>query len=413
MLGSGFIHRQHMVQDIDNDIATMRGVPTISSILEVVCRSTGMGFAAVARVTESRWVVCQVLDNINFGLEPGDELNVETTLCHEVRQLRDVIVIDNVAEDPVYCDHHTPQLYGLQSYISVPVILPDGRFFGTLCAIDSKPTNLSAPHNLAMFKLFAELIGFQFDAAEKLNSAHASLIDEKTASELREQFIAVLGHDLRNPIASIGGGINILSRELQSEKSKRVLNIMRGSVLRMSALIDNVMDFARGRLGGGIALTRDSDSPLTPTLEQVVSEIRSGHPERQIVAQYNLADSVPVDHQRIAQMLSNLLGNAVTHGSSTEPIRVDASVSDGELQLSVANSGAPIPQESLHKLFQPFKRGEGSSNLQGLGLGLYIASQIAEAHGGSLVVQSDEAETRFTFRMPVDTSARHSQPHTP
>ncbi|MCF6367507.1 GAF domain-containing protein [Rhizobium halophilum] len=166
-----------MAQNIDNDIAIMRSVPTVSSILEVVCRSTGMGFAAVARVTESHWVACQVLDNIGFGLEPGGELDVETTLCHEVRQVRDVIVIDNVAEDPIYCDHHTPQLYGLQSYISVPVILPDGRFFGTLCAIDSKPAQLSAPHNLAMFKLFAELIGFHFDAAEKLKSAHASLID--------------------------------------------------------------------------------------------------------------------------------------------------------------------------------------------------------------------------------------------
>ncbi len=390
-----------MAQDIDNDIAMMRDIPTVSSILEVVCRSTGMGFAAVARVTESRWVACQVLDNIAFGLEPGGELDVETTLCHEVRQFRDVIVIDNVAEDPVYCGHHTPKLYGLQSYISVPVVLPDGRFFGTLCAIDAKPAQLSAPHNLAMFKLFAELIGFQFDAAEKLLSARASLIDAKSASELREQFIAVLGHDLRNPVASIGGGINILLREQQSEKSVRVLNIMRGSVLRMSALIDNVMDFARGRLGGGIALTRDGESPLAPTLEQVVSEIQSGHPERKIVAQYDLADVVPVDHQRIAQMLSNLLGNAVTHGSPLEPIRVDASISDGHLHLSVANAGDPIPEPSLPKLFQPFKRGEGSASLQGLGLGLYIASQIAEAHGGKLDVQSDEVETRFTFRMPV------------
>jgi len=399
-----------MAQDIDNDIATMRDIPTVSSILEVVCRSTGMGFAAVARVTESRWVVCQVLDNIEFGLTPGAELDVETTLCHEVRQLRDVIVIDNVAEDPVYCSHHTPKLYGLQSYISVPVILPDGRFFGTLCAIDSKPASLSAPHNLEMFKLFAELIGFQFDAAEKLSSAHASLIDAKSASELREQFIAVLGHDLRNPIASIGGGINILLREQQSEKSVRVLNIMRGSVLRMSALIDNVMDFARGRLGGGIALKRDENNPLAPTLEQVVLEIQSGHPERRITANYQLSDVVPVDHQRIAQMLSNLLGNAVTHGSPEEPIRVDASISEGHLHLSVANSGDPIPKQSLPKLFQPFKRGEGNANLQGLGLGLYIASQIAEAHGGSLVVHSDETETRFTFRMPVDAPAPHPEP---
>ena len=391
-----------MAHDIQNDVETMQGIAAIPAILEMVCRTTGMGFAAVALVTEERWVACQVLDNISFGLPAGGELDVQTTLCHEVRQLREVIVIDNVAEDPVYCQHHTPRLYGLQSYISVPVILPDGRFFGTLCAIDAKPAKLSDPQTVTMFELFTDLIGFQFDAAEKLNSTRASLIDAKTASELREQFIAVLGHDLRNPVASITGGISILSREPQSDKSARVLSMMRGSVLRMSALIDNVMDFARGRLGGGIALQRDQETSLQPTLEQVVSEILSGHPERKIEAQYRLSDAVPVDHQRIAQMFSNLLGNAVTHGSPGEPIRVDASISDGELHLSVANSGTPIPKESLHKLFQPFKRGEGSSSLQGLGLGLYIASQIAEAHGGQLEVHSDEAETRFTFRMPVE-----------
>lgn len=392
-----------MADDAQNEVQAMQGVPAIPTILEVVCQAAGMGFAAVARVTEDRWIACQVRDSIGFGLVPGDELPVETTLCHEVRQYRDVIVIDNVAEDPVYRSHQTTKLYGLQSYVSVPIILPDGRFFGTLCAIDSKPATPSNPQTLATLKLFADLIGFQFDAAEKLNSARASLLGEKVTSELREQFIAVLGHDLRNPIASLGGGISILQREPQSEKSTRVLNIMRGSVLRMSALIDNVMDFARGRLGGGIALQKDYDSPLGATLDQVISEIQSGHPERRIEANYRLSEAVGVDHQRIAQMFSNLLGNAVTHGSPDHPIHVHASVTDGELHLSVANAGAPIPKEALQKLFQPFKRGDGGSSMQGLGLGLYIASQIAEAHGGSLDVKSDESETRFTFRMPVGT----------
>lgn len=389
-----------MANNIQDDIALMQGIPAVQTILEVACHLTGMGFAAVARVTEDRWVACQVLDNIEFGLPPGGELEVESTLCHDVRQFRGPIVIDNVAEDPAYREHHTPKRYGLQSYISMPIILPDGRFFGTLCAIDPRPARLKNNATIATFKHFADLLGYQFDAAEKLKSAHSSLIDEKAASELREQFIAVLGHDLRNPVASLGGGISILSREPQSEKSTLVLNMMRGSVLRMSVLIDNVMDFARGRLGGGISLAKDSD-PLGPTLEQVISEIRSGHPERCIEASYDLSAAVAIDHQRIAQMFSNLLGNAVTHGSPEHPIHVKAWIADGELNLSVSNSGAPIPQQALQKLFQPFHRGEAGSSLQGLGLGLYIASQIAEAHGGRLDVASDETETRFTFRMPA------------
>ena len=81
------------------------------TILEVVCRTTGMGFAAVARVTEDRWVACSVLDEIDFGLKVGGELRLETTICHEIRQTREAVVIDNVAEDPIYCKHATPAMY--------------------------------------------------------------------------------------------------------------------------------------------------------------------------------------------------------------------------------------------------------------------------------------------------------------
>ena len=118
-----------------------------------------MGFAAVARVTASRWVTCQTVDKISFGLAPGDELDVESTLCHEVRLSNTEIVIDDVANDPVYCTHHTPATYGIQSYISVPIYKKDGTFFGTLCAIDPEPRKLKDLHILEMFRLFASLIG--------------------------------------------------------------------------------------------------------------------------------------------------------------------------------------------------------------------------------------------------------------
>lgn len=145
-----------MPEDFKRDIEAVQQIPAVPSILDIVCRTTGMGFAAVARVTEDRWIACQVLDNIHFGLPAGGELKVETTLCHEVRQSREVIVIDNVAEDETYCGHHTPRIYGLQSYISVPIVLTDGTFFGTLCAIDPKPAKLNNPETLGTFKLFAE-----------------------------------------------------------------------------------------------------------------------------------------------------------------------------------------------------------------------------------------------------------------
>src|ERR1700761_1564713 len=94
------------------DIATVAALDVVPKILEVVCRTTGMGFAAVARVTEDRWIACSVLDNIHFGLQPGGELKVESTICHEIRQTREPVIIDEVACDAVYRDHHTPRQYG-------------------------------------------------------------------------------------------------------------------------------------------------------------------------------------------------------------------------------------------------------------------------------------------------------------
>jgi sigma-B regulation protein RsbU (phosphoserine phosphatase) len=138
-------------------------------------------------------------------------------------------------------------------------------------------------------------------------------------------------------------------------------------------------------------------------LEQVVDEIRTAHPERVIETDINIPRSIKVDHQRVAQMFSNLLGNAVAHGAEKGAIRIVASLqSNGELELSVANPGEPIPEEMVQHLFKAFHRGQVRHNAEGLGLGLYIASQIAEAHGGRIDVRSDTQETRFTFRMPVE-----------
>lgn len=130
----------------------------IRSILEEVCRLTNMGFAAVARVTEERWIACQVVDKIEFGLDPGDELKIKTTICDDIRQCGRRVVIDHVTADPDWRTHPTPMLYGFESYASLPIILDDGSFFGTLCAIDPEPRELSAPEVVAKLQAFAKRV---------------------------------------------------------------------------------------------------------------------------------------------------------------------------------------------------------------------------------------------------------------
>ncbi len=235
----------------------------------------------------------------------------------------------------------------------------------------------------------------------------AVLLDERETSALREQFIAVLGHDLRNPLAGIGGGVELMMREGMPHERRVAVGRMVGlSVARMAGLIEDVMDFARGRLGGGLTLARDADQLLEPVLRQVVDELRAAVPEREINVAVDLPGPVDCDRDRIAQMVSNLLGNAITHGDVSSPIRFEARILDGWLEISVTNGGTPIPAAVMDRIFEPFARGEHRPSRQGLGLGLYISHQIALAHGGTLEVQSNESDTRFTFRMRLPSAAR-------
>jgi signal transduction histidine kinase len=389
--------RRVMAHDFQTDIDAIGRIGAVPTILDVVCRTTGMGFAVVARVTEDRWIACHVKDDMAFGPRPGDELKIEGALC---RQGGEAVVIDHVAEDENYRTHPTPALYGFQSYISMPITLPDGRFFGALCAIDPKPARLRTPEVVGMFKLFAELIAFHLDAVERVASSEASLRNERDTAQLREELIAVLGHDLRNPLAAIDAGARLLQRAPLDDKASNIVRLIQGAVMQMSGLIDNMLDFARGRLGGGLTLERTSEGSLEPILRQVVADMQAHAPDRTIEARFSLDKPVSADKARIAQMFSNLLGNALTHGSASAPIRTQASIQGEHFELIVANAGDPIARSAMERLFQPFHRGEDQTRQKGLGLGLYIASEIARAHGGALSVDSSAGETRFVFRMP-------------
>ncbi len=143
----------------------------IRAILTRLCDTTQMSFAAVARVTEDRWIACQVLDKIDFGLEPGAELDVQMTICDEIRQTEDYVVIDHVDADIAWCKHPVPIFYGFKSYVSFPVILTDGSFYGTLCALDPAPRLVSEPATIAAIEGFAREVGALLSASTHSQSS--------------------------------------------------------------------------------------------------------------------------------------------------------------------------------------------------------------------------------------------------
>ncbi|WP_313085933.1 GAF domain-containing sensor histidine kinase [Pseudomonas sp.] len=393
-----------MNRSITDDISAISRINAVPAILQVISETTGLRFAAVARVTEDAWTACAVLDRINFGLQVGGELDVTTTLCHEIRASHETIIISKASEDPRYCTHHTPRLYGFESYVSTPVFRTDGSFFGTVCALDPLPAELSEMPIQTMMESFAKLLAIQLEAEEQFEATEAALLDAQQTAELREQFIALLGHDLRNPLSSILSGAQLLMKRSADASINGIAAHMLTATRRASRLVDDVLDFARGRLGHGIPLQRRDCADLHIVLTHIVSEMQSAHSQRAIDAEIATLDGVRCDTDRLAQLLSNLLANALVHGAADGRVRVRAVIEQQQLVLSVNNQGDPIPADRLAQLFKPYWR-EASSTQSGLGLGLYIAQEIAVSHGGSMQVTSTaEAGTTFTFSMPVTAS---------
>jgi signal transduction histidine kinase len=384
------------------DIAAVARIDAVPIILDMVKHVTGMRFAAVARVTDAHWVALAVDDAIDFGLKPGGELVLESTICHEIRQNRQPVVFTHASEHPVYAHHHTPKAYRLESYASIPIVKADGEFFGTLCAIDTVPAHFDECAVLKTLGLFAQLIAMHLDLRDDLEKSENALADATKIGRLREQFIAVLGHDLRTPLSAIRMSADLLESRLEDKRERGLASAIRKSSQRMGALIEDVLDFARGRLGGGIPVRRTRVDDLQAVFISVIAEIQASEPDVQIEQDFTIPAGIYCDPTRIGQLLSNLVGNAVTHGSRETPVRIVATTEGDECVLSVTNHGACIPDALIPLLFQPFKRSDGGQRGEGLGLGLYIASQILEGHGGTLSVSSSPDQgTCFVARFPV------------
>jgi len=384
------------------DVATVQKIGVVPSILELICHKTGMGFAAVARVTDGTWTACAVRDDIGFGLLPGGQLDVHTTLCKEARLARQPVAFDHASTHPLYRDHHTPRTYNIESYLSVPIVLPDGEYFGNLCAIHPKPALVTAPELMATFEAFAALISTELARCRREETFEAALRDERAVSVLREQFIAVLGHDLRNPLSAIFTAGDVLVRGGPAVDSRAVGQRIQASARRMTRLIDDVLDFARGRLGSGIGTRMALTADLDAALSDVVAETRLAHPGRVIDARIEVPSPGRYDRARLQQLLSNLLGNAMHHGDAALPVAVEAREDGGLLVMAVTNGGRPIPPEHLARIFEPYWRPPSSAPGGGLGLGLHICAQIAAAHDGRMDVSSTpDGHTRFVALIPI------------
>jgi signal transduction histidine kinase len=238
---------------------------------------------------------------------------------------------------------------------------------------------------------------------EEVTAAREALRTQQREEQLRETFIGILGHDLRNPLMAVVGAAQMLKLAKSGDQRDRAASIIERSVDRMRRLIDDMLDLTLARIGGGIPIAAES-ADLGHIVQSAIDEIGRGEPSVDFRVESHGDLAGRWDGERLAQVVANLLANAVKHGEPSQPIqiRIDGR-RDALVELSVTNHGAPIDPQRLATIFDPFERGDvrPGSRGGGIGLGLYIADQIVRAHKGTISVTSTAAEgTTFALELP-------------
>jgi len=219
--------------------------------------------------------------------------------------------------------------------------------------------------------LFAQLIGAQLALEDRVEQADTALLDANAKLQLRDQFVAVLGHDLRSTLRTISVGSEMLRKRWpDASPPPALLGTIRQACRRMAGLVDDSLDFARGKLGGGIPIHPVPRARLLEDIEEVAEEMRLAHPDVVIKTSLFVPDTVICDVQRLGKLLGNLIGNAMRHGDTTQPVTITADSRAGHLAIAMSNFGRPIPEHMIGRLFQPFTRASGTERTaEGLGLG--------------------------------------------
>jgi signal transduction histidine kinase len=291
-----------------------------------------------------------------------------------------------------YADYiRTCELRGL-AVMAIPV---RGLAHGVIAATRDHPSEPFDPEDLAAIETCLEHTGLALEAAIRLEA-------ERATTRFHEEMLGIVGHDLRNPLAAMTTGIELLRVRIVDPNSERVLARLENSARRMTTIVDQLLDVTRVRLGAGIPVERHAVR-LRPLTAGVLDELRLAY---RTTAFELRGDDVEGawDGDRLGQVIANLAGNAAQYGKAGGPVTVELAFAHGVATIAISNPirGAPIPPDVIETLFDPFQRGRGGEHPGGLGLGLYIVREIVHAHGGTIEVTSSTAGTTFRVVLPID-----------
>lgn len=404
------------------DIERIQALDIVPSILELICKTTGMGFSAVARVTETHWIACAVRDEINFGLQPGGELELETTICNEIRDHGQPVVIDEVRLDEQFFNHHTPKKYGFQSYISIPIFLKTGQFFGTLCAIDPRPFPLKAGNMVTMLSLFADLIAYHLHTQDQM-LAKTDLLErtqhhlESSLDDIR-QFSHIGRHTLQEPLRKLRVFSDMIVKENSlpaDHKVKQIAGKINSIATDFSMIIQGLTEFSGYSAADDILQIVDLNLVLKNVIGKLQLQVRQKNGEI-ITAPLHHIIGIP---QQINKLFYYILDNALRFSRPGVPplIRIYSgevhkeeltaiqfpAIYDSYCKVVFEDNGIGINASHLEKIFDLFVKLHSKETNAGLGMGLSQSKKIMLNHEGVILVSSVEGTgSSFSLIFPVD-----------
>lgn len=375
-------------------IELLASLDSVAALLRVVCDVSGLGVATVAEVTEQRWIACAVEDRIAFGLQPGAELDLESTLCNHVRSSHDAVIISDVTQNPTYCDHPAPGLYGWKSYLSVPVFRPNGTFFGTLCAFDPQPAPLLEQRPvIATLDGFASLLGELLAREEQRREESPAPRGDLDLTPLREQLLVLLEEDLQHPLQALAKDAPVDASQAQRWQTE---------ARRLAERSAAAADFVRVRLGHGLPLKPALVAGANERLLDLLVRLQTRFPDHTLGSELpELPAALRLDLPRLLQAVEALLEWVASRNPAGGTLLLRGVLDERCYRLAVESRTAVVEPATLNQVFQPLLTQADSEQPARLDLGLYLAQEIARGHGGSLVARLEAGHLRFLLTLPT------------
>jgi signal transduction histidine kinase len=290
---------------------------------------------------------------------------------------------------------------GLRCRIVAPLLI-GARPTGMLSVLRAEPDSFH-PDEIELVTLLGRLVGTAVQNIRAYGAEHRTVAELRRLSALRADFVSLVSHELRSPMAAVIGSARTLQerwRELTPEQRESFLRLIADETTRLSDLIADVLDTSR--IEAGTFNYTFSDVRLDEVVGEIVAAAAIGQDEVEVRAEVRRPlPRVRADRSRIHQVLTNLVDNAVKYSPAGGEVLVSAYATDGRLRVDVADNGPGIPLEEQGIIFEKFGRSNSGQSKPGTGLGLFIARSIAEAHGGRLSVRSGQQGTVFTLDLPV------------